>query len=663
MHHDEADDLDGLVGDAETVRQVFDTTSSILVAYSGDEHRIVAANAAFRALVGRDHQHMVGQVLRTAVPELAGQQIHEILDEVYATGRGRVAREWCVQVDSDQAGRLREVYLDFTLSPVRDAEDAVVGVRAFATDVTERVVERKAAQARAATAVQHHDQAREVVDALQRQLLPAGLPVLPAVRIASSYLRASRENDAGGDWFDAIPLGDGRVALVVGDVVGHGLAASSTMGQLRAVLEDRLAEEGDVLTALAAADRMAVRTSAAHAATVCVAVLDPGDGALTWCSAGHPPPLVIGATAARYLVPAGAGPLGTGARYVLATDRLEPDEVVLLYSDGIIERPGRHPATATVELSQVGVDTVARLGTDSDALSRVEHVCTRVVELLVRRSGYNDDIALLAAQRVTPAPPLSASWRCEVEAVTASRLSINAWLRSHATAERDVEALAHAVTELVTNALQHSHPDSAEGVVVLRGDLDGNGVVHVSVADDGRWIERARPGSEGFRRDHGLGLALASKFVDRLDIDRGEHGTTVTAHHRLRRQVRLLTAERNDTRSARSADAVPELVLVLDQPHAPGNRIAVHGPLDAATSGHLHTELARRTLGGSHGLVVDLSGVTHLASAAVSVLHRATTGGSVPLRLYAPAGSTAHHVLALAGLPHTTADPHGGSST
>ncbi|WP_433304347.1 PP2C family protein-serine/threonine phosphatase [Actinoplanes sp. CA-030573] len=156
---------------------------------------------------------------------------------------------------------------------------------------------------------------------------------------------------------------------------------------MRTVLQDRLDDTGDVLGAIRAADRLAHRVPAAHAATVCVAALDPTDGTLTWCSAGHPPPLVVNADFARYLPLSGSGPLGTGADYRLGTDRLEPNDMVLLYSDGIIERPGRGPAAATVELSQVAIDSVARRGLDP-ALSAAERASTPTLELLVRQSGH-----------------------------------------------------------------------------------------------------------------------------------------------------------------------------------------------------------------------------------------------------------------------------------
>jgi serine phosphatase RsbU (regulator of sigma subunit) len=164
---------------------------------------------------------------------------------------------------------------------------------------------------------------RGIVAELQEALLPTALPVLPRARIAARYLEAGHEQRAGGDWFDAIPLAGGRVALVVGDVVGHGVAASAAMGQLRAVLAELLAAGEDLGHVLRRADAFAARMPALRAATLALAVLDPAGGQLRYATCGHPPPLVIdtGGTA-RYLAGPGTGPLGTGSTPVLATGAL-----------------------------------------------------------------------------------------------------------------------------------------------------------------------------------------------------------------------------------------------------------------------------------------------------------------------------------------------------
>jgi anti-sigma regulatory factor (Ser/Thr protein kinase)/anti-anti-sigma regulatory factor len=501
-----------------------------------------------------------------------------------------------------------------------------------------------------------------VITALQRQLLPPGLPVLPSVQAGASYLLADADDAAGGDWFDAVPVPGERVALVVGDVVGHGVEASAAMGQLRAVLEDRLDETGDVLGAVTAVDRMARRVPGARAATACVVLLDPADGTLAWCSAGHPPPLIAGPDSARFLPASGQGPLGTGAAYTVLRDRLEPDEVVLLYSDGIIERPGRIPADATAELAQVVCDVIAGRGfRDESGFPLVDRVCTQTLELLVRQTGHSDDITLLAAQHRPLAPPFVLGGPGVPLTIGLARGAVDAWVGALEAGDQDRVALNHAVVELVTNALKHARPDTADVAVTVTAELGDDGVARLTVADNGRWRERARPGDDAFRKDHGYGLAMTASLADHLDVDRREDGTTVTFRRRLSRSARLLTADQASQGLSSAAEDVPELLLILDQPGAPGSRIAVHGPLDASTVEELGVELDRYTLGGTHELVVDLTAVTHLASAAVAELYRTRPGSDerqYPLRLYAPEGSTAHHVLSLVGLPHATSDPH-----
>src|SRR5580704_1363090 len=130
---------------------------------------------------------------------------------------------------------------------------------------------------------------------MQEALLPTALPVLPRARIAARYLVAGQEQAAGGDWFDAIPLADGTVALMVGDVVGNGMVATAAMGQLRAVLAELLATEADLELVLERTDAYAARNPALRAVTLALAVLDPADGKLRYTTCGHPPPLVADA--------------------------------------------------------------------------------------------------------------------------------------------------------------------------------------------------------------------------------------------------------------------------------------------------------------------------------------------------------------------------------
>lgn len=180
------------------------------------------------------------------------------------------------------------------------------------------------------------ERAGAVLPEIQAALLPAALPVLPQARIAARYLAAAEDAAAGGDWFDAVPLAGGPVALMVGDVAGHGVAAAAAMGQLRAVLNDLLVGEPDLATVLGRADAFATRFLELRAATLVLAVLDPADGTLEYATCGHEPPLLVSSgRAARFLPGTSAGPLGTGSAPVLARVSLQPGEFVLLYSNGL----------------------------------------------------------------------------------------------------------------------------------------------------------------------------------------------------------------------------------------------------------------------------------------------------------------------------------------
>lgn len=646
---------------------VFDALPLMLLGMDGPEHRIVAANAAYQAASGK--HELLGRPLREAFPEILGQQVIDMFDRVYSSGVQETAREWRVQYCRDGRTEPDEEYFDFTVTPRRGVGGEVSGVSMYAILATDRVRERQAAQARAAAAERRYEQARDTITALQRQLLPPGLPVLPGVQVAASYLLADAETAAGGDWFDAVPLPGGRVALVVGDVVGHGVAASATMGQLRAVLQDHLDRTGDVLDAVEAVDRMAHRLPGARAATVCVALFDPGRGTLAYCTAGHPPPLLVTAGGqARYLAPTAGGPLGTGSAYGLRYDRLELGEVVLLYSDGIIERPGREPAAATAELARAAGDAVAERAFGRSGLPAVERACTHTLELLVRATGHADDITMLAAQRVAPPVELLLELPARLSAVREARAAVDQWLAAVGAGERDLNAVRHATGELVTNAAEHSNPDTTQGRLRVAARLDADGTAQITVADNGRWRSAARPPepprSPGpLDRERGRGLAMAAGLVDELRLDRDGGGTTATIRHGLSRPARLLNADELDGQAPeRWHRDGPALLLVLEQP---GGRIRVDGPIDALTAPQLRTELRHATQGGTRPLTVDLTGVNLLASAGVSALHEAIARNDRQgehLLLYAPTGSPAHHVLNLVNFPHTTTDPAAGKS-
>src|SRR5690349_23909503 len=253
--------------DSSVLLGALDQVPFILVVCEGPDLRVLSLSAATRAVLpGRPWQ---GVPIRDVISDLIGQQFVDAYYEVYRTGEPVHGQEWRANLDMPD-GSVLEMFANFTITPWRSPEGEIRGVIAVGFDVTELVRERQAA----ALAQRKYEETRQVVTSLQRELLPAGLPVLPGLQVAASYLLADADTAAGGDWFDAVAQRDGRITLIVGDVVGHGVAASGVMGQLRAVLRDRLDDGAGIPEALAAADRFASRSPAAHATTVGMVSLD-----------------------------------------------------------------------------------------------------------------------------------------------------------------------------------------------------------------------------------------------------------------------------------------------------------------------------------------------------------------------------------------------------
>jgi serine phosphatase RsbU (regulator of sigma subunit)/anti-sigma regulatory factor (Ser/Thr protein kinase)/anti-anti-sigma regulatory factor len=523
------------------------------------------------------------------------------------------------------------------------------------TDTTGNALQRRDAMHRAAEADRQYRAAHDVIVELQEALLPAVLPVLPQTRLAARYLVAGHEQAAGGDWFDAILRGDGIVALVVGDVVGHGVRASAAMGQLRAVVNDRLSASADLAEALADADAFAARTPGLHAATLALVALDPVSGTLCYATCGHPPPLVItGEGRTRFLEPTGSGPLGTGSRPALSLALLEPGEVVLLYSDGLIERPGRTTEESMAELATVAANAALNRAMPVGAApSAPERVCELTVELLTR-TGYADDVTTLAAQRLPePVPPLQLELRASLGALTTARRALSQWMQGIGAVAEDRAALQLAVAEVLLNSIEHAYPTGAAGVIGMDVALRDSGYVECRIADHGTWQTPSTSAS-------GHGLALVEQLIDDVlvshppqvsSVPRGARGTMVTLRHKFRRPA-MLAADV----SARHREHERDRPFGVEAGLTPSGAVAlVSGQIDVFTAEEFSRELLTLSGGGTLAITVDLTGVTQLASAGVSALFRIRqqlTAQLQDLTLIAADGSTVAAVLEIVGLPY-----------
>ncbi len=499
------------------------------------------------------------------------------------------------------------------------------------------------------------DARREMAETLQRSLLPGDLPGTPGVALAARYVPAVAGTRAGGDWYDVLALDDGRVAVAVGDVVGHGAAAAAVMGQLRSALTALLLAGFGPARALQLLDRFAARVPGAAVATAACAVLDQDTGILTYSSAGHPPPLVVGrdggtsfldaATGSALGLPPGvhppAGSRTDGSRtdgpWPEASRQLDRVATLLLYTDGLVEIRG-----TTVD----------------DGLARLRHVVAErralpVAELtdavlagLIDPSGAADDVAVVAL-RLLPAP-LALDVPATPAVLARVRRAAGDWAATAGLDRDTVQDLQLALGEAAGNAAEHAYCDlPTPGRLRVHLSQGADGSVTAVVADTGSW--RPAPADPGHR---GRGLQMISSLATEVDLTAGPTGTTV--------RFRLRPAPSAPAPSPASSPVVggapgAEQPATVDVLHADGRtRVVVTGDLDqagvAAVGDTLRAAAARTQPTDGTPLVVDVRGLGWLTSIGVGLLLRTAQAADGRITFALPATGPARRVLDLTGV-------------
>ncbi|MFD7612292.1 SpoIIE family protein phosphatase [Streptomyces sp. NPDC059828] len=357
-----------------------------------------------------------------------------------------------------------------------------------------------------------------IADELQRTMLPEGLPQPTGVRLASRYLPAAETARVGGDWYDAIPLPGSRVALVVGDVMGHSMTSAAIMGQLRTTAQTLAGLDLPPQEVLHHLDEQAQRLGTDRMATCLYAVYDPVSHRITIANAGHPPPILLhlGGRAEVLRVPPGA-PIGVGGVDFEAVELDAPaGATLLLYTDGLVESRLRDVWTGIEQLRERLAATAQLTGPDHSP--PLEALCDDVLDVL-GPGDRDDDIALLAARFDGIAPSDVAYWYLEPEEQAPGRARR---LARRALARWDLEELSDSVellvSEVVTNAVRY-----AERPVTLR--LLRTDVLRCEVGDDSPQLprqRRARDTDEG-----GRGLFLVNRLARRWGATRLSTGKVV----------------------------------------------------------------------------------------------------------------------------------------
>jgi signal transduction histidine kinase/CheY-like chemotaxis protein len=367
-----------------------------------------------------------------------------------------------------------------------------------------------------------HD--HQVALTLQQSLLPENLPEVDGWELAAQYLPAT--GDIGGDWYDVVALPDGDVLLAIGDVAGHGLGSAVTMGQIRNAVRAYAVEGPSPAGVLARLTALLDSLGTPFYATLFLARLTPATGALTWCNAGHPPPVrcVPGGSAQWLAGPVGP-PLGlSGAVYRESSTVLAPGMRLLLYTDGLVE-DRRQPL-------DVGLDRV---------LSRATGACAgdvgvrRLMDAVLAdvADARPDDVAVVAVHRravPAPVPPASVAdmdraWAYPLvpTAAAAMRRDLRAALAGGVDDDL-LDDLLLAASEAVNNAVEHAQ-QPARPEVAVRLSVAG-GVVRLTVRDYGSWRGR-QPAM-----DRGRGALLMNAYGE-VRVTSTSTGTLVTIERRI----------------------------------------------------------------------------------------------------------------------------------
>ncbi|TQK42691.1 PAS domain S-box-containing protein [Streptomyces sp. SLBN-118] len=370
-----------------------------------------------------------------------------------------------------------------------------------------------------------YTQQHEAALTLQHSLLPHEVPGHPAVEVAHRYLPADATTGVGGDWFDVIPLSGLRVALVVGDVVGHGIHAAATMGRLRTAVhtlanldltpDEVLSNLDDLVDRLAAEQEPTdERAPQVVGATCLYAVYDPVSRHCALARAGHPPPALVTPDGRVHLLDIPAGPpLGLGGLpFETAELQLAEGSLLALYTDGLIQGRKRDIDESLADLSRT-------LAVPARSL---DDTCRAVEGALLRgrpTDDFADDVALLIARtRVLPGEKV-ATWELRVEPTAAAQARA---LVASQLAQWGLDEMAFTteliVSELVTNAYRYGG-----GPITLRLIRDGHLICEVSdTGSTSPHLRRARSTDEG-----GRGLFLVAQLTERWGTRYTRDGKTI----------------------------------------------------------------------------------------------------------------------------------------
>ncbi|MFE3038084.1 SpoIIE family protein phosphatase [Streptomyces canus] len=352
-----------------------------------------------------------------------------------------------------------------------------------------------------------------VAETLQDSMLPHIPARMAGCDIATRYLPGTLLGRVGGDWFDSVKLPGARTALVVGDVMGHGLNSAAMMGQLRTAVQTMAALDLPPAQLLRNLDDLAQRLGDTYLATCLYAVYDPIASELHLANAGHIPPVIVRAADGRSELldlPTGA-PIGVGGvPFEAVRVRVAPGDRLLMCTDGLVEVRGE----------DIGVGMATLTESAAHPAASMDDACDAIIRALNPRGGRKDDVALLMVRLNGIEPEDVAEWRISLDPAEAGRARAVVREQLH---DWGLAKLADSaelmVSELVTNAVRHSHSRPVELRLVREDTL------LCEVDDDDHELPNLL--SAGPTDEQGRGLRVVSTLAREWGASRTKAGKTV----------------------------------------------------------------------------------------------------------------------------------------
>ncbi|MCX4578625.1 SpoIIE family protein phosphatase [Streptomyces sp. NBC_01571] len=352
-----------------------------------------------------------------------------------------------------------------------------------------------------------------VAETLQDSMLPQIAPRMAGCDIATRYLPGTLLGRVGGDWFDSVKLPGSRTALVVGDVMGHGLNSAAMMGQLRTAVQTMAALDLPPAQLLRNLDDLAQRLGEHYLATCLYAIYDPIAGELHIANAGHIPPVLVRAENGHsdlLDLPTGA-PIGVGGvPFEAVRVPVAPGDRLVMCTDGLVEVRGE----------DIGVGLATLCESAAHPAASMDDACDTIIRALNTRGGRKDDVALLMARLNGIEPEDIAEWRLASDPAEAGRAraavreQLHDWGLSRLADPAELMA-----GELVANAVRHAHGHRV-GLRLVRGDT-----LLCEVADDDHTLPTLR--SAGRDDESGRGLRVVSTLAREWGTSRTSGGKTV----------------------------------------------------------------------------------------------------------------------------------------